>query len=66
MAPLAVPEDLDVFRNCRFSVGPGRIPLAMDQSALQASPDALHACVVMAVYCKCSATLIQASYLARV
>jgi hypothetical protein len=38
----------------------------MDQSALKASPDALHACVVMAVYCKCSATLIQASYLARV
>ena len=49
MTPLAVVEDFDVFLDGRFRVCPRGVPLVMDHFVLQATPEALHRRVVVAV-----------------
>lgn len=49
MAALAVIEDFDVFRDCQFRVSPRRILLMVDQFILQATPEAFHGRVIVAV-----------------
>lgn len=49
MAPLAVVEYLDVLSDGSFSLCPGRVTAVMYQFVLEASPEAFHRRVVIAV-----------------
>ena len=49
MAPLAVVEYLDILADGGFSLGPGRIAAMMYQFIFEASPEALHRRVIIAV-----------------
>ena len=49
MAPLAVVKAFDIFLYGCASIGPGGVPLMMDELVFQATPEALHRRIVEAV-----------------
>jgi len=49
MTSLAVVEDLDVLPDGGFSLGSGRVAAMMNQFILEASPEALHRRVIIAI-----------------